>query len=128
MNNRFIYLVLFVVSVIVSLTIKMQREQLWGIAHSTDIILGSVLSYCYVIGLVAGCVTFANTMNKVKLNKAVFGITCGALLWEVNQAFLDTLYFDWNDVIATLLACLTLVFIQYLKPLESANPPAVAPR
>lgn len=40
MSHRLIYLALFVVSVIVSLTIKMQREALWGIAHSVDIILG----------------------------------------------------------------------------------------
>ena len=87
-----------------------------------------MLSYWYVIGLVAFYVTFANTMTSAKLNKAVSGITCGALLWEVHKAFLDTLYFDWNDTIATLLACLTLVTIQYFKPLESAKGSAVVPR
>ncbi|MDC8831896.1 hypothetical protein [Alteromonas gilva] len=126
MNNRIIYLVLFVISVLVSLTVKMQREALWGIAASLDIILGSMLSYSYVIGLVACYVTFANTMTTAKLNKAVLGISCGALLYEVNQAFIDTMHFDWNDVIATILAYLTLTLIQFLRPVNAeADQPSV---
>ncbi len=127
MNNRIIYLVLFVISVLVSLAVKMQREALWGIAHSADIILGSVLSYVYVIGLVSGYVTFANTMTQARLNKAALGIACGALLWEVNQAFIDTMYFDWNDIVATILAFLTIILIQSARPLaQEQSPPATA--
>lgn len=116
MNNRAIYLMLFILSAIVSLAIKLNRELYVGINDGLDILIGSVMSYLYVVILVSGYVTFANSVTNQKLSNCIIGITCGALLWEVHQAFIPEMYFDWNDIVATLFAFIVLVLIQHFKP------------
>jgi len=121
MNNRAIHLIVFTLSVLMSLTVKLNREASFGINAGLDILLGSVLSFLYVLILVSGYVTFAHTMTNKKLKNCIFGITCGALLWEVHQAFIPEMYFDWNDIVATLLAFLVLVLIQRYKPVGNSQ-------
>ena len=120
MNNRAIYLMLFVLSAILSLAIKLNRELYVGINDGLDILVGSVMSYLYVVILVSGYVTFANSVTNKKLTNCIIGITCGALLWEIHQAFIPEMYFDWKDIVATLIAFTVLVLIQRYKPVGNA--------
>ena len=120
MNNRAIYLILFILSAILSLAIKLSRELYVGISDGLDILVGSVMSYLYVVILVSGYVTFANSVTNKKLNNCIIGITCGALLWEVHQAFIPEMYFDWKDIVATLIAFSVLVLIQRYKPVGNS--------
>lgn len=120
MNNRAIYLMLFVLSAILSLAIKLNRELYVGISDGLDILVGSVMSYLYVVILVSGYVTFAHSVTNRKLRNCIISITCGALLWEIHQAFIPEMYFDWKDIVATLLAFTVLMLIQRYKPVGNS--------
>ena len=120
MNNRAIYLMLFVLSAILSLAIKLNRELYVGISDGLDILVGSVMSYLYVVILVSGYVTFAHSVTNRKLRNCIISITCGALLWEIHQAFIPEMYFDWKDIVATLLAFTVLMLIQHYKPVGNS--------
>ena len=113
MDNRAIYLIMFTLSALLSLAIKLNREVYIGINGGLDVLMGSVMSYLYVVILVSGYVTFAHSVTNRKLRNCIISITCGALLWEVHQYFLSAMYFDWNDVAATLLALLFLLLLQH---------------
>lgn len=126
MDNRAIHLIMFTLSAILSLAIKLNREVYIGINGGLDVLLGSVMSYLYVVILVSGYVTFAHSVTNRKLSNCIISITCGALLWEVHQAFIPEMYFDWNDIVATLMAFTALMLIQHYKPVDkSANRQAV---
>lgn len=126
MDNRAIHLIMFTLSAILSLAIKLNREVYIGINGGLDVLMGSVMSYLYVVILVSGYVTFAHSVTNRKLRNCIISITCGALLWEVHQAFIPEMYFDWNDIVATLMAFTALMLIQYYKPVDkSANRQAV---
>ena len=116
MNNRAIYLMMFTLAMILSLTIKLHRESYVGVNAGLDILLGSVMSALYVLILVSGYVTFGNAVTNKKLHNCIISITCGALLWEVHQAFIPEMYFDWNDIVATIIAFAMLLLIQRYKP------------
>ena len=124
MSRRLIYLVIFIMSFILGLWIKLQRHDLFGMHSGLDIFLSSGPSFFYVTGLVSGYVTFANTVQSKKLTGRIIGLSCGALLWEVHQYFLSAMYFDWNDVAATLLALLFLLLLQHYKPVDTPLRPA----
>ena len=124
MDNRAIHLIMFTLSAILSLAIKLNREVYIGINGGLDVLLGSVMSYLYVVILVSGYVTFAHSVTNRKLRNCIISITCGALLWEVHQAFIPEMYFDWNDVAATLLALLFLLLLQHYKPVDTPLRPA----
>ncbi|MGB0215596.1 MAG: hypothetical protein ACPF9E_09080 [Alteromonas oceani] len=47
MDNRAIYLIMFTLSALLSLAIKLNREDYTGIHGGLDILLGSVMSYLY---------------------------------------------------------------------------------
>ena len=126
MNNRAIYLMLFVLSAILSLAIKLNRELYVGISDGLDILVGSVMSYLYVVILVSGYVTFANAVTNKKLRNCIISITCGALLWEIHQAFIPEMYFDWKDMVATLMAFTALILIQHYKPAGNSEHGSVA--
>ena len=126
MDNRAIYLIMFTLSALLSLAIKLNREDYIGIHGGLDVLLGSVMSYLYVVILVSGYVTFAHSVTNRKLRNCIISITCGALLWEVHQAFIPEMYFDWNDIVATLMAFTALMLIQYYKPVGNSVHSSVA--
>ena len=120
MDNRAIHLIMFTLSALLSLAIKLNREVYIGINGGLDVLLGSVMSYLYVVILVSGYVTFAHSVSNRKLRNCIISITCGALLWEVHQAFIAEMYFDWKDIVATLLAFTVLMLIQHYKPVGNS--------
>ena len=126
MDNRAIYLIMFTLSALLSLAIKLNREVYIGINGGLDVLMGSVMSYLYVVILVSGYVTFAHSVTNRKLRNCIISITCGALLWEVHQAFIPEMYFDWNDIVATLMAFTALMLIQYYKPVGNSVHSSVA--
>ncbi len=126
MDNRAIYLIMFTLSALLSLAIKLNREVYIGINGGLDVLLGSGMSYLYVVILVSGYVTFAHSVTNRKLRNCIISITCGALLWEVHQAFIPEMYFDWNDIVATLMAFTALMLIQYYKPVGNSVHSSVA--
>ncbi|MGB0215597.1 MAG: hypothetical protein ACPF9E_09085 [Alteromonas oceani] len=61
------------------------------------------------------------------MSNCIVSITCGALLWEIHQAFIPEMYFDWKDMVATLMAFTALMLMQqscsFLKARRlAANP------
>ena len=126
MDNRAIHLIMFTLSAILSLAIKLNREVYIGINGGLDVLLGSVMSYLYVVILVSGYVTFAHSVSNRKLRNCIISITCGALLWEIHQAFIPEMYFDWKDIVATLLAFTVLMLIQHYKPVGNSVHSSVA--
>ena len=126
MDNRAIHLIMFTLSAILSLAIKLNREVYIGINGGLGVLMGSVMSYLYVVILVSGYVTFAHSVTNRKLRNCIISITCGALLWEVHQAFIPEMYFDWNDIVATLMAFTALMLIQYYKPVGNSVHSSVA--
>jgi len=126
MDNRAIYLIMFTLSALLSLAIKLNSEDYTGINGGLDVLLGSVMSYLYIVILVSGYVTFAHSVTNRKLSNCIISITCGALLWEIHQAFIPEMYFDWKDMVATLMAFTALMLIQHYKPVGNSEHGSVA--
>lgn len=58
MDNRVIYLIMFILLVILLLVVKLNCEVYIGINGGLDVLLGLVMSYLYVVILVFGYVIF----------------------------------------------------------------------
>lgn len=81
----------------------MNREKLYGIDLSIDILLGSSPSFLYLLGLSS---LFAIITGQSKPNSVLKGsllLMLGALSYEIEQ-YWSSRVFDFYDVVATLLA------------------------
>lgn len=79
MSRRLIYLIIFIISFILGLWIKLQRQDLFGMHGGLDIFLGSGLSFFYVTGLESGYVTSANKGLSKKHTDRNIGLSCDGL-------------------------------------------------
>ena len=102
------YIASFMTCFIAALIIKFSRQ-----SHSSDnefiiILMGSLPSFLYLVGLIALIPIVKKDITFPAFIKASFFLTLGALAYEFEQAFTSRT-FDYYDVIATISALLVML-------------------
>jgi hypothetical protein len=93
-----------------ALLVKFSRESLYGINLPLDMLLGSTPSFLYLFGLISAIPIFYKNIEFSSYQKSWLALTSGALLYEFEQ-YWTSRFFDYNDVIATLLGFALIVII-----------------
>ncbi|MCI2282926.1 hypothetical protein L3081_05385 [Colwellia sp. MSW7] len=122
MKSKKFYICCFITCSIFSILVKVNREKLYGIDLSIDILLGSSPSFLYLLGLSSLC-TIITEQSKPKSDlKGSLLLMLGALSYEIEQYWFSGV-FDFYDVIATLLAFFVFLLFHidftHLKKSES---------
>jgi hypothetical protein len=104
MVSRPVYFFILFVSIVCSLVIKASREDYFGVSPLLDMILGSGLSFLCVAGLTCVQPCFSHKHTDIGYLKWVVGVSIGALGWELEQVFMQSMYFDWYDIGAIFIA------------------------
>lgn len=110
MNNRLFFLIVFVCSLLLTIWVKMNRADYFGINPWLDVLLGSAPSFLLVTTLSSSLVVFANNLQPRKLVLSILSLSVGALAWEFETIGIsENLIFDWNDVLAIVLAAILML-------------------
>jgi hypothetical protein len=106
-RNKKFYISSFIICGFLAILVKLMRSEFFGINSILDTFLGSSPSFLYLFGLMAVIPVIQPKMSIKAFNKSVLMFTAGALAYEMEQ-YWTSMYFDFSDVIATILAGLLM--------------------
>lgn len=112
-SNNF-YKISCVLCLVFAIAIKGIRIKYFGVNDTFDVLLGSAPSFLYLFGLISFVPIVKFQIEFSAFLRTAVGLTLGALAYEFEQ-YWSSRTFDLYDVIATILALVTVLVVHHRK-------------